>query len=383
MGEKKEETTAEVAEKKNDAGEKKSGGDAGEKKSGDGPAAIVLKLDLHCEGCAKKVKRSIRHFEGVEDVKADCESGKLTVKGNVDPTWLREKVAIKTKKTVVLLSPQPKKDAGGAASGGGGSGGDKKSDEKKVEEKKTEDKKPKEPQGSTVVLKIQLHCDGCAHKIKRIIKKIDGVEEVKVDSEKDLVTVKGTMDLKDLIPYLKDKLKRNVEIVPPKKDDGGGEKKEKEGGGGGGGGEKKEKEGGGGGGEKKEKEVGGGGGGGEKKEKEKEGGGASDKKESGEKKESESKAEGSKGVETKTEVNKYDYYGYNAQTHYAMPMYNQSYMNQDYGVTMYDHGYNAHTGYAIEHSHYQPSYVPPPPPTTYLNDAQMFSDENPNGCSVM
>ncbi|KAH0632525.1 hypothetical protein KY284_035311 [Solanum tuberosum] len=367
MGEKKEETKAEVAEKKNDAGEKKSGaGDAAGKKDA-GPTAIVLKLDLHCEGCAKKVKRFIRHFEGVEDVKTDCDGGKLTVKGNVDPAWLREKVAMKTKKTVVLVSPQPKKDAGA---------GDKKPDEKKAEEKKPEDKKPKEPQVSTVVLKIRLHCDGCAHKIKRIIKKIDGVEEVKVDSEKDLVTVKGTMDLKELIPYLKEKLKRNIEIVPPKKDDGGGEKKE----GGGGGGEKKEKEGGGGGGEKKEKEGGGGGGGGEKKEKE---GGGDKKVESNEKKEGEPKAEGSKGVETKSEVNKLEYYGYNAQTHYATPMYNQSYMNQDYGVTMYDPGYNAHTGYAMEYGYHQPSYVPPPPPTTYLNNAQMFSDENPNGCSVM
>ncbi|KAL3358302.1 hypothetical protein AABB24_015437 [Solanum stoloniferum] len=333
MGEKKEETKAEVAEKKNDAGEKKSGaGDAAGKKDA-GPTAIVLKLDLHCEGCAKKVKRFIRHFEGVEDVKTDCDGGKLTVKGNVDPAWLREKVAMKTKKTVVLVSPQPKKDGGA---------GDKKPDEKKAEEKKPEDKKPKEPQVSTVVLKIRLHCDGCAHKIKRIIKKTDGVEEVKVDSEKDLVTVKGTMDLKELIPYLKDKLKRNVEIVPPKKDDGGG------------GGEKKEKEGGG------DKKV-----------------------ESNEKKEGEPKAEGSKGVETKSEANKLEYYGYNAQTHYATPMYNQSYMNQDYGVTMYDPGYNAHTGYAMEYGYHQPSYVPPPPPTTYLNNAQMFSDENPNGCSVM
>ncbi|KAL3358305.1 hypothetical protein AABB24_015437 [Solanum stoloniferum] len=329
MGEKKEETKAEVAEKKNDAGEKKSGaGDAAGKKDA-GPTAIVLKLDLHCEGCAKKVKRFIRHFEGVEDVKTDCDGGKLTVKGNVDPAWLREKVAMKTKKTVVLVSPQPKKDGGA---------GDKKPDEKKAEEKKPEDKKPKEPQVSTVVLKIRLHCDGCAHKIKRIIKKTDGVEEVKVDSEKDLVTVKGTMDLKELIPYLKDKLKRNVEIVPPKKDDG--EKKEKEGGG--------------------DKKV-----------------------ESNEKKEGEPKAEGSKGVETKSEANKLEYYGYNAQTHYATPMYNQSYMNQDYGVTMYDPGYNAHTGYAMEYGYHQPSYVPPPPPTTYLNNAQMFSDENPNGCSVM
>ncbi|CAN4117110.1 unnamed protein product [Withania somnifera] len=301
--------------------------------SGDGPAAIVLKLDLHCEGCAKKVKRSIRHFEDEEDGGAPLSSAQKGCR-----RWRR------------------------------GGGGDKKSDEKKVEEKKTEDKKPKEPQASTVVLKIRLHCDGCAHKIKRIIKKIDGVEEVNVDLEKDLVTVKGTMDLKDLIPYLKDKLKRNVEVVPPKKD-GGSEKKEKEAGGSGGDGEKKEKEGG-----------GSGGGGGKKKEKE--GGDAVDKKESGEK-DGEQKAEGSKGAETKSEVNKYDYYGYNALTHYAMPTYNQSYMNQDYGITMYDHGYNAHTGYAMEYAYHPPSYVPPPPPTTYLNNAQMFSDENPNGRFVM
>lgn len=169
------------------------------------------------------------------------------------------------------------------------------------------------------------------------------------------------MDLKELIPYLKDKLKRNVENVTPKKDDGGGEKKGKEGGGGGGGG-----------GEKKE---GGGGNGGEDKK---------EKASNNEKKEGESKAEGSKSIETKAEVNKMEYYGYNPQTHYAMPMYNQSYMNQDYGVTMYDHGYNEHTGYVMEYGHHPPSYVPPPPPPTYLNNApQMFSDENPNGCSVM
>ena len=56
------------------------------------------------------------------------------------------------------------------------------------------------------------------------------------------------MDVKEMLPYLNEKLKRNVEVVPPpKKDD---DKKEKEGDGG----EKKEKEKDGGG-EKKEKDV--------------------------------------------------------------------------------------------------------------------------------
>ncbi|XP_009602475.1 heavy metal-associated isoprenylated plant protein 3-like [Nicotiana tomentosiformis] len=226
---KKEVTKAKGVEKKNEAGEMTAGGggDAGEKTIGsggdaggkldDGLATILLKLDLHCEGCAKKAKRSIRRFEAVEDVKADYISGKLTVKGNVDPLWLREMVENKTKKKVELISAQPKKD-----SGGGDDDGDKKSDdkvEKKAEEKKGEDKKPKEPQFNTVVLKIRLQCDRNAQKAKRIIKKIDGVEEVSVSLEKDLVTVKGTMDVKELTSsYLKDKLKRNIDVVTPKKD---------------------------------------------------------------------------------------------------------------------------------------------------------------------
>jgi hypothetical protein len=68
----------------------------------------------------------------VETVKADPESSKLTVVGNVDPTSLRDKLAEKAKKKVELLSPQPKKD----------NKADDKSDQKP--EKKSDEKKPKE-----------------------------------------------------------------------------------------------------------------------------------------------------------------------------------------------------------------------------------------------
>ncbi|KAG5582540.1 hypothetical protein H5410_053167 [Solanum commersonii] len=330
-----EETKVEGAEKKSDA-------------------SIVLKLDLHCEGCAQKVRRFIRHTHGVEKVKSDCETGKLTVKGDVDPSWLRERVEIKTKKKVDLISSPPKKDAGDKKSSGDGAAGDKKSaekTEKKTEDKKADEKKPTEAQAiSVVALKIRVHCDGCAHKIKRVIKKIKGVKEVNIESEKDLATVKGTMDIKKLTPYLIEKLKQNVEVVPSKKDNGGDEKKAKEGDN-----------------DKKEKESGGGKGG--------------DKKEKGdiEKKDGESKVASSGGEV----VNKMEYYGYNANTFYAMPMQHHGYMNQDYGATTYDHGYG-HTGYVVEYGH-QPQYVPPPPPPTYLNAhaPQMFSDENPNGCFIM
>ncbi|KAK2974722.1 hypothetical protein RJ640_007149 [Escallonia rubra] len=373
-------------------GEKDDTKKEGEKKPDAGPATVVLKLDLHCDGCAKKVKRSVRHFDGVEDVKADTANNKLTVKGNVDPAWLRESLEKKTKKKVELISPQPKKD------GGGGGGGDKKSDDKsekkpadgkksdekpekkpadgkksdeKPEKKSDEEKpeKPKEPAKSTVVLKIPLHCDGCTHKIKRIISKFDGVDSVSFDLPKDLATVVGTMDVKELIPYLNRKLKRSVEVVPAKKDGGGGggEKKED-------GGDKKEKDGG----EKKKD----GGGGGEKK---KDGGDGGEKKKDGEAK---AASDSGKGGETKVEVNKMEYGGYSPYTTHSMPMYNQSYMNQDYGVSTSSYhpgyaneGYVSH-GYAMEYSH----PPPPPPPPMYLHDAhaaQMFSDENPNACSVM
>lgn len=335
----------EKVEAKNEGGEKKAA-DAGGQKD-DGPSTVVLKIDLHCDGCAKKVKKSIRHFEGVESVKADSASNKLTVTGKVDPTRLKERLEYKTKKKVEIISPQPKKE-------GGGGGGDKKSDEKsekKPDDKKADDKKTKEPQASTVVLKIPLHCDGCMHKIKRIISKIDGVELVVPDAQKDLVTVKGTMNVKELTPHLKQKLKRSVDIVPPKKDDNkGGEKKQDKGG------------------DKKEKE-----GGGDKNE------GGSEKKKDGDSK----AADGSKSV---VEVNKYEHYGYNPYT-YTMPMYNQSYSNQDYGVSTsssssygyVNEGYVNH-GYVVEYNH-----MPPPPPSYYPDHhtPQMFSDENPNACSIM
>lgn len=47
----------------NNDGEKKPAADAGVKKD-DGVLTVVLKMELHCEGCAKKVKRVIKHYEG-------------------------------------------------------------------------------------------------------------------------------------------------------------------------------------------------------------------------------------------------------------------------------------------------------------------------------
>ncbi|KAL8263295.1 hypothetical protein R6Q59_024644 [Mikania micrantha] len=303
---------------------------SGEKKSDGGSVAVVMKLDLHCDGCAKKVKSSIRHFKGVETVVADIAGNKVTVTGNVDPAGIKERIERKTKKKVEIISPQLKKDAGDKPS------------EKKSGDTKADAKKPKEIQSSTVVLKIPLHCEGCIHKIKRTVSKIKGVESAIPDASKDLVLVKGTMDVKELVPYLKEKLKRDVQMVLPKKDDkvGGGD------------GEKKKAEG---------KAAGGesGGNGGEKKKADASGG--NDK---------------SRSIDV---INKMQYYGQNPYASNIMPMYNQSYYNQDYGViTPFNQGYAT-----------QFSNGPPPPPPMFFHDprvpdTRMFSDENPNAaCSIM
>ncbi|XP_010935709.1 heavy metal-associated isoprenylated plant protein 3 [Elaeis guineensis] len=224
-----------MAKKGKKEGQGGGGGGGGEGKKDDGTITVVLKVDMDCEGCVEKVKKSVKGFKGVEGMKVDSVGGKLTVVGKVDPTKLRDRVAAKTHKKVDLVSPTnpPKKDA------------KEKEDSKKPagekDSNKSHEKKSKEPVVSTVVLKIQLDCDGCIKRIEKGIRKIKGVQVVTLDAQKDLVTVKGTMDAKALPEVLKEKLKREVEVALPKKNEGGekkdkgGDKKEKGEGGGGGG----------------------------------------------------------------------------------------------------------------------------------------------------
>lgn len=148
-----------------------------------------------------------------------------------------------------------------------------------------------------------------------------GVESVTIDREKELVTVKGMMDSKALAESLEEKMKRSVAIVPPKNKEGGS----------GSGSEENNNTGGGGGGKKKKEKDSGGVGGGE--------------------------AETDGGV---VEGKSGEYVGLPMPPSYG-PVYGPP-------------------GYGPVHAH------PYPYPYTYGNNLhapQMFSDENPNACSVM
>ncbi|KAF2538514.1 hypothetical protein F2Q70_00006793 [Brassica cretica] len=350
----------------------------GEKKA---VAVVVMKLDMHCEGCGKKIKRLLKHHKGVEDVTIDYKADELTVIGNVDPAAVRDKVADKIKRKVEIVSTLAPKKA-----------------------TPPPPPSPALPKESTVVFKTKLHCQGCEHKIKRIVGKINGVSTVAIDSAKDLVIVNGIIDVKQLLPYLNEKLKRKVEVVPSKTEEGAtgaaGSEKDK------GAGEKKDN-----------KDVG-------------------EKKESGGEQKKEVPPDGGATVDVKK--SEYSGYGYPPQPMYYYPqgqVYGQHYMmqgqsssqsyvqepytnqgyvqesyaNQVYGQHYMMQGQSSSQSYVQEpytnQGYVQESYTnqgygqgygqeatPPQPyqgygdpydPYAHMRAPGMFSDENPNGCSIM
>ncbi|KAK2635360.1 hypothetical protein Ddye_030152 [Dipteronia dyeriana] len=54
----------------------------------------------------------------------------------------------------------------------------------------------------TCVLKVNIHCDGCKQKVKKLLQRIEGVYQVNIDAEQQKVTVSGNVDYATLIKKL-------------------------------------------------------------------------------------------------------------------------------------------------------------------------------------
>ncbi|PIN09516.1 Copper chaperone [Handroanthus impetiginosus] len=54
----------------------------------------------------------------------------------------------------------------------------------------------------TCVLRVNIHCDGCKQKVKKLLQRIEGVYQVNIDSEQQKVTVLGSVDSSTLIKKL-------------------------------------------------------------------------------------------------------------------------------------------------------------------------------------
>ncbi|KAK3013854.1 hypothetical protein RJ639_010202 [Escallonia herrerae] len=282
------------------------------------PQEIVLRVFMHCEGCARKVRRCLKGFEGVEDVQTDCKTHKVVVKGEkADPLKVLGRVQRKSHRQVELLSPIPKPAPA--------------EEPKKEQPPKPEEKKEEPPQVITVVLKVHMHCEACAQEIKKRIQRMK-----EPDLKSSQVTVKGVFEPPQLVEYVYKRTGKHAVIVKQEP-----EKKEEEDKGKDGKAEKKAEEG-----EKKAAEGGGG-----------DGDGGKEKKESGG--EEVAKAEPNPEETTVVELKKNEYYYYPQNYPLSYP---PNYPPQN--VQFYTQRF------ATE------SYAYPPAP-------QMFSDENPNACSVM
>ncbi|KAI4296043.1 hypothetical protein L6164_036033 [Bauhinia variegata] len=197
-------------ENKEETKEEKKEEEKKDEKKEEEPPEIVLKVDMHCEACARKVARALKGFEGVEEVNADSKASKVVVKGKAaDPINVCERLQKKSGKKVELVSPLPKPPA---------------EEEKKEENKdpKPEEKKEEPPPVVTVVLKVRMHCEACAQVIQKRIREIQGVESVETDLANDQVMVKGVVDPTKLVDYVYKRTRKQASIV---KDE---EKKEEE-----------------------------------------------------------------------------------------------------------------------------------------------------------
>ncbi|KAM7265274.1 hypothetical protein ACFE04_002957 [Oxalis oulophora] len=173
---------------------------------GEGGMIAVYKINLNCKGCEDEVKRAIK---GVGSVTSDYTKNKVTVVGNFDPVKVKERLEEKLKKKVEIVSLMPKKPL--------------------VLIKKLAAPAPVLAlRESTLYLKIRLYTKECKQRINKLIFSFKDVKSVNFyDYEgKDLVRVKGTMDPRALVLFLRNNLTRSVEVFvpPPKKDERKNEK---------------------------------------------------------------------------------------------------------------------------------------------------------------
>ncbi|MFS7964073.1 putative heavy metal-associated domain, HMA, heavy metal-associated domain superfamily [Helianthus anomalus] len=300
MGEEEKKPEKAEEEAKPSAGDEKKEDESKDPPPPPPPQEMVLRVFMHCEGCARKVRRCLKGFEGVEDVITDCKTHEVIVKGEkADPLKVLERLQKKSHRKVELISPVPTPPAEEP----------KKPEQEEATPKPEEEKDEVPPPVITVVLKVHMHCEACAQEIRKRILRMKGVESAVPDLKNSQVMVKGTFSAAELVDYVHKRTGKTAVMVKqdpePKQED-----------------------------EKSESNDGG-----EKKE-DKNGGNGGEKQEVGEKEDTTVAA---------VEMRKNEYYYYYQPANYQL---------------------------------YPPSYVAEQS-YSYPQAPQMFSDENPNACSVM
>ncbi|KAE9597576.1 hypothetical protein Lal_00030311 [Lupinus albus] len=70
------------------------------------PKIVILRVSMHCHGCAKKVEKHISKLEGVSSYKVDLANKMVVVIGDILPFEVLESVS-KVKRAEIWNSPHP------------------------------------------------------------------------------------------------------------------------------------------------------------------------------------------------------------------------------------------------------------------------------------
>lgn len=200
------------SEEKNNMEEKMMETQEGGDKDDNDDTITVLKVDMHCEACAKKVVKALTGFQGVENVAVDRKTNKVVVKGkNADPTKLCQRIQKKSgRKAQILISPlptppdqkQPNDNDDNKHGPNDGLGLNQ----------QVQDQQP--PQVITVVLGVRMHCEACAQVMWKRIRKIKGVESVEIDMAKDQVRVKGVIgNPMAMVEYVRKRTRKQASLI--------------------------------------------------------------------------------------------------------------------------------------------------------------------------
>ena len=163
------------------------------------PPPVILGVEVHCTGCAKRMRRSLLRCKCVEAVHVDMAANHITVKGDaVDPQALCQRLRSKTKRDVTVISPLPPPPPAPAD-----------------EAAAAPPPPPAEDPVRTVELAVNMHCDACALQLQKKMLKMKGVQTAETDLAAGKLTVTGTVEGETIVEYIHRRTGKLATVVPP------------------------------------------------------------------------------------------------------------------------------------------------------------------------
>ncbi|XP_057980563.1 heavy metal-associated isoprenylated plant protein 4 [Malania oleifera] len=186
----------------------------------------VYKVNLHCPQCACQIQKPLLRTQGVHEVEVHMERNEIRVKGRIEPKKMHERIKKLCKREVEMMVPAA------AAQGKAKDGNNvtektlvKETKEVTVAQQKNKDglatekimvKDTKEQKLCTTRIKVHLHCEKCGHDLEKKLIKNKGVYNVNIDVQAQILIVEGTIEPEKLLGYIQKKVHKHAEIITPR-----------------------------------------------------------------------------------------------------------------------------------------------------------------------